>query len=67
MSAALLTVALLAIGLWLATRLGGCAHVDEHGRSVLVWTVRAGRVCGWCPHCFRLTRGWSLTNGDPTR
>lgn len=55
-----------AIAVWLLTR-SGCRHVDEDGRSVLVWTHRGGRLCGWCPQCFRVTRGWPVPGHSSKR
>lgn len=42
-----------------------CKHVDEDGRSLLMWETdhAKGRVRGRCQHCFRRTRGWTTTFG----
>lgn len=38
-----------------------CAHRDADGHSALYWQRdRTGRLCGWCPICGRMTRGWRI-------
>ncbi len=63
-SLALVLVGVLGGAAWLSAQ-SRCRHLDEDGRSMLVWTHRDGRLRGWCPHCERVTRGWDVPGAGP--
>jgi hypothetical protein len=37
-----------------------CKHVDEDGRSMLIWERQPGEVYGRCTDCGRRTAGWAV-------
>ncbi len=62
--AILLAVTLAAVVLFLL-RLNRCRHVDDDGRSLLIWRKVDTGIRGWCPDCERETCGWSVDVREP--
>lgn len=61
-----LSVLGLAVVLLVLTRFR-CAHVDDDGRSLLLWTYAEGHAKGECLECGRLTTGWETSAPRPAR
>ena len=62
--AILLAVALAGVVLYLL-RLNRCRHVDDDGRSILMWRKHDDGIKGYCPDCWRETSGWSVDVREP--